>query len=680
MNFRRFMSRHFGDAFAQPPRLTDRRRRTFQLESLEPRTMMAADLRAFDGTGNNVAHPTWGAADTQLLRMAPAAYADGVSSPAGQNAPSARLISNLVVAQSSDIINNREMSAFVYAWGQFLDHDIDQTVDATPPVPLSIPIPTGDPYFDPNGTGTQTMTLDRSNSDPATGSSRGNPLQQLNSITALIDGSQVYGSDGVHAADLRTFEGGHLKTSAGNLLPFNTMGLANDNPLHAYPTTLFAAEDTRANENVELTAMQTLFVREHNRLADRFALQHADWSDEQVYQAARRIVIAELQAITYNEFLPALLGPQAMPAYRGYNPQVNPGIANEFSTAAFRLGHSLVGGDVEFLDNNGNEVHEATPLRDDFFNPQLVEEAGIDPILKYLASDRAQEIDTHVVDDLRNFLFGQPGQGGLDLAALNIERGRDHGLASYNATRVGYGLLPARTFADITKNVDTQHALRAAYGSVDKIDLWVGGLAEDHVAGGSVGALFSRILIDQFQRLRDGDRFWYQDNLSGRELAQVQNTSLADIIRLNTQTTNLQDNVFFFHATITGRVTMNAPSPNGMPTSQPLAGIVVQLQDAGGNVVASTKTAQDGSYSFNQLDLGTYRVQILLPNGQQPTVLAKVIELTRGLNQPARLDFAIGLKPPQGPPTSPPPQSPPHWAPNLADMSDPMARLNRLPR
>ena len=159
-------------------------------------------------------------------------------------------------------------------------------------------MPSGDPYFDPTATGTQTIALNRSQYDPATGTTLGNARQQFNSITAFIDGSQIYGSDPQTAASLRTLSGGRLKTSEGNLLPLDASG------------SMFMAGDVRVNENIELTAMQTLFVREHNRLADQFAAApSSDWTDEQLYQAARRIVIGELQAITYNEFLPALLGP-----------------------------------------------------------------------------------------------------------------------------------------------------------------------------------------------------------------------------------------------------------------------------------------------------------------------------------------------------------------------------------
>src|SRR5262249_52269992 len=160
-------------------------------------------------------------------------------------------------------------------------------------------------------------------------------------------------------------------------------------------------------------------------------------------------------------------------------------------------------------------------------------------------STHAEALDTQLVQSLRNFLFGQPGQGGMDLAALNIQRGRDHGLADYNTTRAAYGLPRVRSFADITSNPELQQALKQAYGNVNNIDLWVGAMAEDHVRGGSTGPLVRRILANQFERLRDGDRFWYQRAFSGQQLSQIEHTTLADIIERNTGVRGLQDNVFF---------------------------------------------------------------------------------------------------------------------------------------
>ena len=181
---------------AEQKKHRQRQQRRVFFESLETRTLMAADLRSIDGTGNNLANPSWGSAGTDLIRKAPAAYADGISAPVvGSPArPSAREISNVISDQGdTDIISDRQLSAMVYAWGQFLDHDLDLTGTASPSQSLPISVPKGDPQFDPAGTGTKTIPLSRSAFDAATGTSTSNPRQQVNSVTAWLDGSQIYG-------------------------------------------------------------------------------------------------------------------------------------------------------------------------------------------------------------------------------------------------------------------------------------------------------------------------------------------------------------------------------------------------------------------------------------------------------------------------------------------------------
>ena len=602
--------------------------------------------RSIDGTGNNVTNPAWGSVGADLLRKAPAAYGDGISTPAGANRPSARVISNTLSAHpEEDLKNDRYMSNLVYAWGQFIDHDLDLTTSGTPRTAFNIAVPKGDAQFDPLGTGTQVISLSRSGYKATTGLSVTNPRQQENQVTAFLDASMVYGSDATRAAALRTFAGGKLKTSEGGLLPSNTAGLANANDTHQTPDNqLFLGGDVRANENIELTALQTLFVREHNRICDRLAKENPKLTEEQIYQRARAEVIAEVQAITFNEFLPALMGRNAPGAYTGYNSKVNPGIANEFSTAAFRFGHSMLGNDVEFLDNNGVEIRDPLALKDVFFNPAIIRESGIDPILKYLASDRAEEIDLKVVDSVRNFLFGAPGAGGLDLPALNIQRGRDHGLADYNTTRAAYGLPKVKSFAEITPDVAVQQQLKTLYNTVDNIDLWAGGLAEAHLPGGSLGATFSKIVGDQFQRLRAGDSHWYQRTFKGADLARLEHTTLSDVIRHNTQLTNLQDNAFVFHAAITGRVL--APRANRRTPPQGIGGQEVQLVDAEG-VVTVTTSQPDGSYLFDALSPGTYQISQRLPGGR--TSPPRTVQITRGMIVD-RQDFMAGAlaHPPQG--------------------------------
>jgi hypothetical protein len=602
-------------------------------ESLETRLLFSLGFRTLDGTQNNLANPQWGSTDEAFVRISPAEYADGISAAAGSNRPSAREISNRIVAQGErDLLNDRDLSAFVYAWGQFLDHDIDFTDSASPRENLPISVPGGDPFFDPMGSGTKTIGLTRSKYDLASGLGIGNPRQQVNSITAFIDASHVYGSDAVRAAALRTFEGGKLKTSAGGLLPYNTQGLENQAPHGADPTKFYLAGDIRANENVELIAMHALFVREHNRLADAVAKRRPTWNDERIYQTVRRFVGAEIQAITYNEFLPAILGKNGLTPYRGYQPDVNPGIANEFATAAFRFGHSMLGADVEFLDNQGAELRSELALRDAFFAPEVVRDEGIDGVLKYLASDRAQQIDVHIVDDLRNFLFGPPGAGGFDLAALNIQRGRDHGLADYNTVRVAYGLSAVTSFEQITSDPQLQQALAATYGSVNEIDLWVGGLVEDRVPSTSVGPLFHKIIATQFQRLRDGDRFWYESAFSGAQLNHLRNMTLAKVIRNNTGTWNLQSNVFEFRVEVSGRVVLDINHNEVIDSGDPhLSGVSIELRDGSGLLLQSAVSDSFGRYRFAGLDLGAYRVSVVLPDGWRvATPLPANLVMSRG--------------------------------------------------
>ena len=521
---------------------------TTAAEHLETRQMLSVNpitvdsTASIDGTDNNEENAEWGSTGVELIRITTPEYSDGVGEIGGEARASAREVSNAVAAQTEDIANDRYLTDYVWVWGQFIDHDIDLTHGADPEEVANIEVPTGDQYFDPFGTGTAEIDFSRSTYVDPSVSSDG-LRQQTNDITAFIDGSVVYGSDQERADELREFVGGRLKTSDGDLLPYNEAGLDNAG---GTSDALFLAGDVRANENVVLSSMHTIWVREHNRIADEITANDPSLSDEEIYQQARQRVTAQLQAITYNEFLPALLGNGALSEYEGYNSDVNAGIANIFSTAAYRLGHSLLSSELQRVDADGNVIAEGNlPLQNGFFRPDVLAETGVDPLLQGAATQLAQELDTQVIDDVRNFLFGHPGSGGFDLASLNIQRGRDHGLPDYNQAGVDLGLESVTSFADITSDVDVQQRLASVYDSVDEIDVWVGGLAEDHVPGSNVGELFQTILVDQFERLRDGDRFWYENVFEDHELREIDSTSLADVIERNSGVTGLQENVFF---------------------------------------------------------------------------------------------------------------------------------------
>ena len=484
------------------------------------------EFRTIDGSGNNPIDPLRGAAGTPLLRLMAPDYADGVGAPAGVGQKSAREISNLVVAQEHDVPSPAHTSDYLWQWGQFIDHDMDLTPAASPLELFNIPVPIGDPQFDPLGTGTQIIELDRSLYQMIDGI-----RQQMNADTAFIDASQVYGSDVARAMELRTLDGtGRLKTSAGNLLPYNVNGFPN---APSTDPSYFLAGDVRANEQVGLTAIQTLFVREHNYWAGVIAQSLRAPDEDTIYHRARAMVGAEMQIVTYREFLPLLLGPNALPPYTGYQPTVNPGISNVFSTAAYRVGHTMLSPTLRRLDANFVSIGDLS-LASSFFNPIEISVPGIEPYLRGLAKQVDQEVDCYLVDGVRNFLFGPPGAGGFDLASLNIQRGRDHGLPRYNVARQGFGLAPKATFADVTSDLELQAKLAAAYASPDDMDIWVGGLAEDHVNGGLVGEFFFTVLRDQFTRVRDGDRFWYQTYLPPGLVQKLESQTLSDIVKRNT--------------------------------------------------------------------------------------------------------------------------------------------------
>jgi peroxidase len=112
--------------------------------------------------------------------------------------------------------------------------------------------------------------------------------------------------------------------------------------------------DDRINEQPGLTVIHIVWLREHNRIAAELQTLNPSWNDEQLFQETRRIIIAEWQHILYNEWLPMLLGPRYMLNFNlfpsrniysdDYDPSIDPSITNEFATAAFRMGHTLLQG------------------------------------------------------------------------------------------------------------------------------------------------------------------------------------------------------------------------------------------------------------------------------------------------------------------------------------------------
>jgi peroxidase len=484
-------------------------------------------FRPMGGSGNNLQHPQFNAVPgAPELAIAPLNFAPGPGDGL-VNGPNARVISNAIAggtglngidAQTAD----PNASAWLYVFGQFLDHDLD--LEESPPTTaaINIVVPPGDPVF---AAGTQ-IPMTRVLRSDAT-----NTI--LNGTAGYLDLSQLYGSSADIATSLRNDDGTLQSSDSGEAL-----SVANGQ---------FITGDPRVMENPELSAVTILFMREHNFWVARLKDDNPTWSGDQLYDMARAITTAEYQNVVYNEYLPVVIG-DVLGSYRGYNPNVNAQVTQEFSTAAFRMGHSEISDTQEGLDNAGNVTYIQS-LADAFSNTaSMDEEHGIDALLRGVTAEHSQATDVYSVAALRNLLFA-PLVGGdvdeMDLIAIDIQRERDVGLGTLNQTRKALGMRPYESFAEVTSDSVLQSNLQKVYRDVDNLDLFIGGLAEDHASGADVGSTFQAVIALQFEALRTGDRFfWQNQGFDSATSNMIANTTLSQIIRRDTDSTNVPDRVF----------------------------------------------------------------------------------------------------------------------------------------
>lgn len=428
--------------------------------------------------------------------------------------PKPRFISNQLMKKEVQVSTRNSVNLLMVYFGQFIDHEVTLTPSERIDKDAQAPIDNGKMKFSRSG-------ILRYNYEKCCGSpylkDRVWQRPPFNVLTSFIDGGSIYGSDNLRAIALRSFTGGELIVQSNKgevLLPFNRpdhLLFRLPNEPSADDKNLFVGGDIRANENAILTAIHTVFVREHNRVCRmlrkwlrrkrRFRLIRDVW----LYKMAKLIVTAELQSITFHEFIPAMVGPKAFPEYKGYKASKDARISIFHSGFAFRWGHSAVSEHIMIRDRNKGTTNRS--LREMFFNTSFFLEYGADNLLLSAIETAAEEVDEQIVDSLRNFLFNPPKRGRLDLAAMNIQRTRDQGIPSYlklqQLYRTGEGL----------ENIKPKlrEPLMKIYGSAAKIDALVGGLCEKPLKGSILGPLYAAINIDQFLRIRDGDRFYYQN-------------------------------------------------------------------------------------------------------------------------------------------------------------------------
>ncbi|MEO1432231.1 MAG: peroxidase family protein [Cyanobacteria bacterium J06633_8] len=535
--------------------------------------------------------------------------------------PSARVISNATskLEQGETDPSSQGLTAINWAFGQLINHDLN--LARLSEDSFNIDIPEDDSNFTRDIPPTPTINRQEDGGlefeFPRNAFAEGTGIESVpaevpNDLTHWLDLSVVYGSDEELANSLRSFAGGKLKvfseeteSTSDDLMPADTEQVMRGGFFQGVG---FLAGDERVSEQDALVAQHTLWLRNHNRIAQDLSQFHPKWDDEQIFERARQINIAQYQQVVMYEWLPQQIG--EVSKYKGYDASETPQISDEFNAAGFRFGHSQTGNKIETVDSEGNST--TLPLLTTFGAPNVNEGKDVDEILKGSTVTLDEDVDTNIVFDLRNALF-PPAGVGFDLYSANIQRGRERGLADYNQVRADFGLERVKSFDELTSDKQLADTLQDLYGTVEDVDLLVGMFAEDAVAPSGAGETIQAIVGEQFERLRDADRFWFERSFrqggyfTKREIKEIQQTTYADIIKLNTEITELQENVF-----------LEVSEANPLNTKNLFSDGLLDLQGDDGKAKIVVKQK-----SFSDNTLGFYRVE-----DKKGTILDKVTGVT----------------------------------------------------
>lgn len=553
-----------------------------------PQPFARGPAPAIDGTARG-GQAIFGNVDIPLERIAPVNYVgndgqtpfdDGITVN-GAAMPNVRAVSNIVVGNSSSVVNNRRaISSYHTFWGQFMDHDLGLTEGVPSAGSFNIVIPTGDGTFTPG----LELSFNRAIHVNDTMGVR----QQINEITAWMDASNVYGSTDSHNMYVRGRCIDDDSECAGGLLMFDENGsitrqglLPTVAQVNADLTAMGVATvpqnelavgqgdfsdskvggDIRAQENNALESVHTIWTREHNRCAED--LRGNGRTSQQVHDECRFFVMAYMTNVNWNEYAPLLL-PSTFdvngvnrfnPDWTAYNPMLRPDVFNEFSGALFRYGHSELPTAVPRADPLTNNPLTEIDLRVSFLNPTMTPTPdSIDEILAGLWQQQQNLVDVFVVDDIRNALFRTDlnnADTGNDLISFNLQRSRDHGLPFLNDLRSQLGLTPYTTFQELTgetaPNDPIAQNLAAVYTVIDNVELWVGAVAEPQFQDGNFGETLTRVISEQYTRFRDADNYYYENGwFSASEVTDIQNTLLSTIILRNSDIAMMPCNVMEF--------------------------------------------------------------------------------------------------------------------------------------
>uniref|UniRef100_A0A3Q2D4C6 NAD(P)H oxidase (H2O2-forming) n=1 Tax=Cyprinodon variegatus TaxID=28743 RepID=A0A3Q2D4C6_CYPVA len=478
---------------------------------------------------------------SHLLRLVPARYWDGVYQPVHEPVqPNARALSRLLARGPSGLPSARNRTVLSLFFGYHVAFEIfDLRAPGCPPQFMNIKVPKGDPVFDRNATGKVLLPFQRAQWDKQSGQSPSNPRIQVNSVTAWIDGSSIYGPSSSWSDFLRNFSGGLLTSGSEWKMP-NQGGGRNF---------MWSAPDPSTGENGPQGLYgETLCCYIFCLLQDPSSFLTFLCLLLMFAVISPGICLLGKCALLY-VFLSA-----------GYQKFVDPGISPEFQAAAFRFGVTMAPPGVymrnrtchfrKIINIDGSESPAMRLCNSFWKRANMKSGQDVDELLMGMASQIAEKEDNIVVEDLRDYLYGPLRFSRTDLVALTIQRGRDFGLQSYTETRRALDLPPVKTFEEINPELSRTNPQVTATqygGDISKLELFPGGLLESTDGPGPV---FTAIILDQFERIRNGDRFWFENKQNGlftdEEIRRIRSVTYQDVLIAVTsaEPTDLQKNVF----------------------------------------------------------------------------------------------------------------------------------------
>ncbi|KAG1712185.1 Chorion peroxidase [Nymphon striatum] len=333
---------------------------------------------------------------------------------------------------------------------------------------------------------------------------------------------------------------------------------------------VFHKGDTRPNIHLGMMLIHTLLLREHNaivaKIEESLDSRGLTRTSDEVFNEARRILGAFIQVITFEQYLPLILGPDLMTTYElntenrtSYSSSVDPSVFNSFATAAFRMGHSQIYDNFKMAAHLTGVTTNPIQLSQLYFNPDRPNEHSSIVVRRYVLGmiyEAANAVDKHFIPDISEPLMFQSKDRnhesrikiGLDLAALNIQRGRDHGLPKYSDWKNYFDQFDSSAVSYLA---DSDFSI---YGGEDNADLYVAGMLESHLANAEVGKTFGNIIALQFRHFMYGDRYFYNHNnvnsahiFNEAQIAELKKIKISQMICKNADLINaslVTDDVF----------------------------------------------------------------------------------------------------------------------------------------